>query len=196
MLTINVCGRAYRDPVCGFLVFSLQITIEPFALLHHSAFYYYMCFTFRFHRWGRATYAHQTYICTLELLHNLEWGYARINQFKFHPLSPRPAPATLTNTHTPTHTPAVVFLLTVPRRFFCCSSSLVWYVAFVLSLFHWCFHLYLNTEQTFTDTFDHRTKLVLRRSFGGIMNLSIPTMWLCTDLYLMVFPHPSHKQTF
>ena len=31
-LTINVCGWAYRSPVCGFLVFWLQMAIELFAL--------------------------------------------------------------------------------------------------------------------------------------------------------------------
>ena len=28
------------------------------------------------------------------------------------------------------------------------------------------------------------------------MTLSVPTMCLFTDLYLMVLPHPSHKQIF
>ena len=45
---ISVCGRAHRASVCGFLVFWLQIAIEPFALFHHSVFDY-MCFTVMFH---------------------------------------------------------------------------------------------------------------------------------------------------
>ena len=36
---VNVCGRAHRDPVCGFLVFFWpEIVIEPFTL-----FYYIVC---------------------------------------------------------------------------------------------------------------------------------------------------------
>ena len=38
LLAINVCGRAHRGPVYGFLVFWLQIAIEPFALFHHNVF--------------------------------------------------------------------------------------------------------------------------------------------------------------
>ena len=30
--TINVCWRAHHGPVCGFLVFSLQVSTYPFAL--------------------------------------------------------------------------------------------------------------------------------------------------------------------
>ena len=33
-LNIKVCNRASRGPVCGFLVFWLQIVIEAFALFH------------------------------------------------------------------------------------------------------------------------------------------------------------------
>ena len=33
-LPINVCGRAYRATVCNFLVFWLQVAIEPFAFFH------------------------------------------------------------------------------------------------------------------------------------------------------------------
>ena len=31
--TINVSGRAYRGPICGYLVIRLQNITEPFALL-------------------------------------------------------------------------------------------------------------------------------------------------------------------
>ena len=37
-LTTNVCGRAYHGPVCGLLVFWLQIAIEPFVCFHLSVF--------------------------------------------------------------------------------------------------------------------------------------------------------------
>ena len=43
-LTTNVCGCTHHGPVCGLLVFWLQVAIEPFALFHHSVFDY-MCFT-------------------------------------------------------------------------------------------------------------------------------------------------------
>ena len=36
MCILNVCSRAHRGLVCGFLVFRPQIAIEPFALFHHS----------------------------------------------------------------------------------------------------------------------------------------------------------------
>ena len=39
-LTINVFGRTHRGPVCGSLVFWLQIAIEHFASFHHSAYDY------------------------------------------------------------------------------------------------------------------------------------------------------------
>ena len=35
-LTINDCCRAHGRPVCGCIVFWLQIVTEPFALFHHS----------------------------------------------------------------------------------------------------------------------------------------------------------------
>ena len=43
-LSINVRGRTHGGPVCGFLVFWLQIAIEPFALIHQSVCDY-MCFS-------------------------------------------------------------------------------------------------------------------------------------------------------
>ena len=43
-LTVSICGRARRGPVCGFLVFWCQIIIESFALLQYSVFDY-ICFT-------------------------------------------------------------------------------------------------------------------------------------------------------
>ena len=33
-----VCGRAHRGPVCGFLVYWLQVAVEPFA--YHNGFDY------------------------------------------------------------------------------------------------------------------------------------------------------------
>ena len=48
--TINICGRAHRGPVCGF-VFWLRVTIKPFALFHDGVFDMY--FTVRFHKCGR-----------------------------------------------------------------------------------------------------------------------------------------------
>ena len=39
-LTISFCGLAHRGHVCGFLVFWLQVAIEPFTLFHHSGFDY------------------------------------------------------------------------------------------------------------------------------------------------------------
>ena len=47
------CFRLDQPPsqkglVCGFLVFWLQIAIEPLALFHHSVFDY-MCFSVMFH---------------------------------------------------------------------------------------------------------------------------------------------------
>ena len=39
-LAISVCGRVHRGHICGFLVFWLQIAIEPFALFHHTGFDY------------------------------------------------------------------------------------------------------------------------------------------------------------
>ena len=47
-LTINVCDRAHRGPVCSFLMFWLQIAIQPFALFHHSVCDY-VCFNVMFH---------------------------------------------------------------------------------------------------------------------------------------------------
>ena len=29
---VNTCDRAHYGPICGFLVFKLQIAIDPFAL--------------------------------------------------------------------------------------------------------------------------------------------------------------------
>ena len=48
-LTINVYIRAHHGPVCGFLVFWLQLTIGPFALFNRSGFDY-TCFTVMYHR--------------------------------------------------------------------------------------------------------------------------------------------------
>ena len=39
-LTIKVCGRANRNAVCGFLVFSLQMAIEVFALVNNLSHQY------------------------------------------------------------------------------------------------------------------------------------------------------------
>ena len=70
-LTINVCGRAHRSPICYFAVFCLQ-TATRSALFHHSVFNYfnYTCFTVKFHRWVEDPYVDQTYICNLELRQN------------------------------------------------------------------------------------------------------------------------------
>ena len=43
-LTVNVCGRAYCFPFCGFLVFLLQIPIESFTWLYHSGFDYFLVY--------------------------------------------------------------------------------------------------------------------------------------------------------
>ena len=51
-MTINVCGRVHRGPVCVFLVFWPQIAIESFVLFHHIVLRY-MCFTMMFQRLGR-----------------------------------------------------------------------------------------------------------------------------------------------
>ena len=68
---------------------------------------------------------YRTYICTLEPHRNLGWGFARVKR-----LSPYPSLL------------PVVFLLFVPRRFLCCSSSM-----FVLRWFHmwrlFCHYLFL-----------------------------------------------------
>ena len=51
-LNASVFGRDYRGTIAGFLVFWLQIAIEPFALLHYSDFNY-IILTVMFHRWDR-----------------------------------------------------------------------------------------------------------------------------------------------
>ena len=47
-----IFGRPPRGPVCGCLMFWLQIAIETFVLFHHSVFDY-MCITVMFQRLGR-----------------------------------------------------------------------------------------------------------------------------------------------
>ena len=47
-LTINVCGRVRRRPICGFLVFWLQIAVDSFALFQYRVCDY-ICFSVMFH---------------------------------------------------------------------------------------------------------------------------------------------------
>ena len=68
-LTINVCGRARRGPVCGFLVFWLHIAIEPFAFFHHSVFNY-KCSLWCFKDYVEDPFADWTSICNLALRQN------------------------------------------------------------------------------------------------------------------------------
>ena len=132
-LTINVYGRAHRGPVCGVLVFWLQIAIEPFALFHHSVFDY-MCFTDE----TEDPYAEQTYIYNLVLV-RIKGEVSRASKTGLRSgveckvIANREEFAHLNAAHPgPSH---VVFLLTVPRRYLCFSSSLFVHLDFKCACF-------------------------------------------------------------
>ena len=97
-LTINVCGPVYCGPICGFLVFWLQIFIGPFALFHHSVFDY-MCFSMMFHIQGIFQYIDlsygplprllKLYPCGHETSNPAFWGKKKLK--KCHLLKPLPS---------------------------------------------------------------------------------------------------------
>ena len=63
-LTINISVRAHCGPVCDSLEFWLKITIESFALFHHSVFDC-MFFTVMSQDEVKDLYVDRTYVCTI-----------------------------------------------------------------------------------------------------------------------------------
>ena len=132
-LTVNVCGWAHRGPGCGFLVFWLQIAIEPFALFHLSVLIICVSLWY-FTDEVQDIYEDRTYICNLVLNHNLKARFLATEN-TLSPPPPHPPPLF---THYPTH-PASSFLTDSPKavpllQFFFVCSSVISYLAFVVSL--------------------------------------------------------------
>ena len=68
-MTINICGRSHRGPVNDFLVFWLQIAIEPFALF--TIVFMIICdVSLRCFTDEIEDFADRTYVCHLKLHQN------------------------------------------------------------------------------------------------------------------------------